>query len=143
MSIPPSLYQFVLSLKGRGFFLSPKEVKFLKKLLEQGFSEEEIKKRLEECYKRVIPPKEREKSSLLRCIGLFLKKERRYRPTQIDPNAYPEVNLEPIKETLNKLPPAERAKYIEEAKQILEKTHTPPTEKNLLEVLMILLPEDG
>jgi DNA-binding transcriptional MerR regulator len=142
MTIPPSLYQFVLTLKGRGFFLSPKEVKFLKKLLDQGFTEEEIKKRLEECFKKVLPLKDREKSSLLRCIGLFLKKDRRYRPRKIDPQAYPEINWKPIREKLNKLSPSERKQYIEEAKQILEESQIPPTEENILQVLIVLLTDD-
>ena len=67
-----SLYKFALRLKGRGFSLSPKEVEFLKKLLSE-FDEEFIKETLKRCFEEVIPPTEREKSSLLRCKKLFEK----------------------------------------------------------------------
>ena len=65
-----SLYKFALRLKGRGFSLSPKEVEFLKKLLLE-FDEKFIKDTLKRCFEEVIPPTERERSSLLRCKKLF------------------------------------------------------------------------
>ncbi len=67
-----SLYKFALRLKGRGFSLSPKEVEFLKSLLSE-FDEEFIKETLKRCFEEVIPPSERERSSLLRCRKLFAK----------------------------------------------------------------------
>ncbi len=67
------LISFSLKLKGRGHFLSPKELNFIKNLLSE-FSEEEVKKLLEKCYKELIPPAERGKTPLTFC-GKLLKKK--------------------------------------------------------------------
>jgi hypothetical protein len=71
------LYKFCLTIKGRGLALSPKELNFLKELLEKGWSIEEIQKRIEKCFKQVLPPEERLKSPITRCRSLF-KKPRKF-----------------------------------------------------------------
>ena len=75
MSSLSSLVKFVLRLKGRGHTLSPKEVLFLKKLLAR-FEESFVKETLKRCFEEVIPPAERERSSILRCRKLFEKPQK-------------------------------------------------------------------
>jgi len=108
-----SLYKFALSLKGRGHFLSPKEVEFLKGLLSE-FSEETIKENLKRCFETIIPPNERERSSLLRCKKLFEKPKGGtsvyYNPRRVE-------KKNPLEE-LKKLPPEKRERVIAKLKEL-------------------------
>ena len=123
-----SLYKFVLKLKGRGHFLSPKEVEFLKELLKE-FSEEEIKEKLQKCFKELIPPTEREKSSVLRCSKLFKKTEKVYLTKAEKPSA--------LKDILQKLPFDKRERLKRELKEFFG--NRKPTREELEGVLRILL----
>ncbi len=129
-----SLYRFALKLKGRGHFLSPKEVIFLKNLLKE-FSEEEIKRSLERCFKEVIPPSEREKSSLLRCKKLFevskSGKEVYFRPQKLE-----KVSL---KSVIERVPPDRRSELVSELKETLRREGLKPTEENVRKVLSFLI----
>jgi len=123
-----SLYKFVLKLKGRGHFLSPKEVQFLKHLLSE-FSEEEIKKVLERCYKELIPPSERERSSLIRCKSLFKKSQPVYKTKAQKPSE--------LKKVLLKLPAENRKKLMKELKEFFG--NRKPSKEELEGVLKVFL----
>ena len=113
-----SLYKFLLKLKGRGHVLSPKEVQFLKELLKE-FSEEDIKATFERCFKELLPPEEREKSSLLRCKKLFQKRQK------VQSKVYLQTEHQQpstVKEVLNGLEPQLRKKVINELKETLKNT---------------------
>ncbi|NPB05432.1 MAG: hypothetical protein GXO08_03525 [Aquificae bacterium] len=128
-----SLYRFALRLKGRGHFLSPKEVSFLKSLL-QRFSEEEVKKTLERCFSELIPPDEREKSSLLRCKKLFEKNRKGgvyFNPRRVEGNS--------LEEVLRRLEPGARKKLLAELKERLRAAGLEPTEENARAILRFLL----
>jgi hypothetical protein len=127
-----SLYKFALSLKGRGHFLSPKEVEFLKQLLSE-YPEGEIKKTLERCFKELIPPAEREKSSLLRCKQLF-KKQTSASKVYINPRRVEKQN--PL-EVLKQLPPQKREKVVSELKKLFK--NKKPSKRELEETLKVLL----
>jgi len=132
-----SLYKFLLKLKGRGHFLSPKEVQFLKELLNE-FSEDEIKGTFERCYKEVIPPSEREKSSLLRCKILFkkLKKEKPSSKVYLSTeNQAPPT----LKELLLELTPQKRKEVLKELKEALKRYNLPPTEENIKSLFRVIV----
>ena len=128
-----SLYKFVLKLKGRGHFLSPKESEFLKKLLLR-FSEEEIKQKLERCFKEFLPPAERERSSILRCKRLFeTPKEERavyYNPKLVDFN---------LVRTLRELSEDKKLKLLKELKEYISSKGGKVSKEELRGVLKILL----
>jgi hypothetical protein len=128
-----SLYKFVLSLKGRGHFLSPKEVEFLKNLLSE-FSEEEIKRNLKRCFEELIPPLEKERSSLLRCKRLFEKKPRCSNAVYFNPRTVRNKNSIEI---LKNLPPERRREIISELKKLFG--NKKPSKNEIEEVLKILL----
>ncbi len=132
-----SLYKFLLKLKGRGHFLSPKEVQFLKELLKE-FPEEEIKKTFERCYKEVIPPSEREKSSLLRCKNLFekLKKGKNFSKVYL---AMEHQKPSSIGGILKQLPLEERKKIKLEIENFFKTHNLELNRENIEEVLKIIL----
>ena len=128
-----SLYRFALRLKGRGHFLSPKEVEFLKQLLSR-FSEEEIKQKLERCFKELIPPSERERSSLLRCKRLFET------PTEEIKVYYnPKVANFNLSETLRGLEKEKREKLLLELKEYIRSRGGKVSPAELRGVLKVLL----
>jgi len=130
-----SLYKFLLKLKGRGHFLSPKEVQFLKELLKE-FSEEDIKATFERCFKELLPPEEREKSSLLRCKKLFQKRQK------VQSKVYLQTEHQQpstVKEVLNGLEPQLRKKVINELKETLKKYNLPPTKENIKMFLQLIV----
>ena len=127
-----SLYKFVLSLKGRGFSLSPKEVEFLKKLL-LLFPEEEIKQKLKKCYKEIIPPHERERSPITRCASLF-KKEKKNRSKVYLQNL---GRAQSVKEALSQLSPEDKKKVEKELKEFFGNREPSPEEvEGVLRVLL-------
>jgi hypothetical protein len=128
-----SLYKFVLKLKGRGHFLSPKEVEFLKKLLAQ-FPEEEIKQKLEKCFKELIPPSERERSSLLRCKRLFETPKEEH-TVYFNPKG---VNFN-LSETLKGLEKEKREKLLMELKEYLRSKGGKVSPAELRGILKVLL----
>ncbi len=109
-----SLYKFALRLKGRGFTLSPKEVQFLKELLER-FDEDFIKKTLKRCFQELIPPPERERSSLLRCRKLFQKEKTSRGKNPVYYN--PQTGTSTIEEALKMLDPESRRKLYGELRE--------------------------
>jgi len=126
-----SIYKIALKLKGRGHFLSPKEVKFLKELLEQ-FSEEEIKLKLEKCYKQFLPPKERGKVPLTRCRPLFQKKTgERY----LNKNEH----LPTLKEVIGQLPRDVKLKIYRDLKKLKREKDFPVKGRELEELLILLI----
>ena len=132
-----SLYKFLLKLKGRGHFLSPKEVQFLKELLKE-FPEEEIKKTFERCYKEVIPPSEREKSSLLRCKGLFERLKKKKKSPQVYLSMEHQIPSS-VKEVLKQLPLEERKKIKKEIDNFLKAHNLEATKGTVIEILQVIL----
>jgi hypothetical protein len=105
-----SLYKFALKLKGKGHFLSPKEVKFLKELLNQ-FSEEEIRAKLEKCYKELLPPAERFGAPLTKCRKLFQNQAK-------DVYLNKEENLPSLADLIKQLPYSVRPEIYRELKKL-------------------------
>ena len=134
-----SLYKFLLKLKGRGHFLSPKEVQFLKELLNE-FSEDEIKGTFERCYKEVIPPSEREKSSLLRCKILFKKLQLKRKKSSSKVYLSTENQAPPtLRELLLELTPQKRKEVLKELKEALKRHNLPPTEENIKGLFRVIV----
>ena len=127
------LYKFVLKLKGRGHFLSPKETEFLKTLLLQ-FSEEEIKRRLERCFKEFLPPMERERSSILRCKRLF---ENFKEESSVYYN--PKMGNSNLVQALRELSDDKKLKLLEELKEYLSSRGGKVSKEELRVVLKVLL----
>ncbi len=73
MSYSKKLEEFVLSVKGGVFFLSPREKLFLKMLDEMGIPEEVVREGVEECY-RSINPKRRSKHPLFLCFNSIMER---------------------------------------------------------------------
>jgi len=106
------LISFSLKLKGRGHFLSPKELNFLRELLGE-FSAEEIKETLKRCYSEAIPPSERGRVPLTFCRKFFKKK--REAATFNDKRNWKTSSVE---EVLRELPPAVREKVKAELRRL-------------------------
>ncbi len=126
-----SLYKFALKLKGRGHFLSPREVKFLKELLNH-FSEDEIKSKLEKCYKELIPPMEKDRTPITKCRKLFKVKTTGVYLTETD-------KLPSLAEVIKRLPPEVRLKIYEELKKLKAEEGITVEGKVLEDLLRLLI----
>jgi hypothetical protein len=124
------LISFSLKLKGRGHFLSPKEIKFLKDLLAK-FEEEEIKAILERCFKEVIPPDRREKTPLNFCSKLFRERE-----TNVY-NKRDNWKNTALREILKELSPPQRRAVLAELKRFF--ADRKPSKEELETVLKLIL----
>lgn len=124
-----SLISFTLRLKGRGHFLSPKEINFLKNLLD-NFSEEEIKKNLERCFES-LPRGQRGKTSLIFCKKFFNK------DTRVNFTKSNNWRVFTLEELLKEVPPNVKESIKKELREFF--AGKKPNEEELKTVLKLLL----
>ena len=72
MSYSSALEDFILSLKGGVFFLSPRERLFLNFLQDMGVPERVVRSAVERCY-TAIPPEKRSKYPLFLCMNRVME----------------------------------------------------------------------
>jgi len=121
MSYSAELREFIVSLRGGPFFLSPREKIFLDLLEDMGIPEEVVKEGIELCL-GAVEPRKRSKYPLFLCMSKILDLYESYRRhmTLKDPFDWRErfnykINL--IKDFLEEDPPVPQSE--EEAERIL------------------------
>jgi len=72
-----SLEDFILSLKGGVFFLSPREKLFLAFLDEMGLPEDVLREGVEDCY-RAVDPRKRSRYPLFLCMRPIMEAYERF-----------------------------------------------------------------